>query len=261
MTDLQHLQKVILGIAKDVDELCRENGIEYYLFGGSAIGAIRHQGFIPWDDDLDIIMTHDNYYRFIEICRKKLDDKYYLQEAQIDWPLLHSKIKLRGTIIHETGEYANKERGIFIDIFKLDNAAPSVVGRKWQYICSKYLLCHCLLQRGYKETTWIKKLLMCASFPLYLKPLRTFVSCQLVKYNDKSANFYGVFGSRNRYQSTFYKKELYSDPIYVKFEDIQLPVPRKYDECLSQAYGDYMTPPPQEARVSSHIQQVDFGKY
>ena len=73
MTDLQHLQKVILYIMKDIDKLCRKNGIEYYLFGGSAIGAVRHKGFIPWDDDLDIVMDHNNYERFIQVCRGQLD--------------------------------------------------------------------------------------------------------------------------------------------------------------------------------------------
>ena len=69
MTELRHLQMVILCIIKDVDELCKKNNIEYYLLGGSAIGAIRHKGFIPWDDDLDIIMTSDNYTKFLRICK------------------------------------------------------------------------------------------------------------------------------------------------------------------------------------------------
>ena len=85
MTDInRHLQLVILSIAKDIDRLCRENGITYYLVGGSAIGAIRHQGFIPWDDDLDIIMDAKNYERFISTCRQKLDkEKYLFQEGGI----------------------------------------------------------------------------------------------------------------------------------------------------------------------------------
>ena len=81
MNDInRHLQLVILSIAKDIDKLCQENDIKYYLVGGSAIGAIRHQGFIPWDDDLDIIMDATNYDKFITVCRTKLDNKkYYFQ--------------------------------------------------------------------------------------------------------------------------------------------------------------------------------------
>ena len=70
MTDLQHLQKVILDITKYIDQLCKENGIEYYLEGGTCIGAIRHKGFIPWDDDLDIIMDSENYDKFIKVCHQ-----------------------------------------------------------------------------------------------------------------------------------------------------------------------------------------------
>ena len=67
------MQLVILDIIKDIDIVCKNNGIEYYLLGGSAIGAIRHKGFIPWDDDLDIIMTHSNYNRFLKVCKEQLN--------------------------------------------------------------------------------------------------------------------------------------------------------------------------------------------
>lgn len=102
MDKLKHLQNVILDIVKDIDKLCQKNGIEYYLLGGSAIGAIRHKGFIPWDDDLDIIMSADNYDRFIDVCRNQLDqEKYYLQVGLDDWPMYFTKVKLRGTHMKE----------------------------------------------------------------------------------------------------------------------------------------------------------------
>ena len=88
MTELRHLQLVILSIVKDIDKLCRNNDIEYYLFGGSAIGAIRHKGFIPWDDDLDIIMDHSNYDKFVKVCREQLDaNKYFFQEGCVNLEL------------------------------------------------------------------------------------------------------------------------------------------------------------------------------
>ena len=88
MTELRHLQLVIMQIMKDIDDICRRNNIDYYLNGGSAIGAIRHKGFIPWDDDLDIMMTFDNYERFIKACREQLDpEKYSEQHALTNSPL------------------------------------------------------------------------------------------------------------------------------------------------------------------------------
>ena len=106
MNELQHLQKVILSIVKDIDDLCKKNNIEYYLFGGSAIGAVRHKGFIPWDDDLDIVMDHHNYDRFIRVCRNQLDaEKYFFQEGLVDWPALYSKVRLKGTLLEEAESY------------------------------------------------------------------------------------------------------------------------------------------------------------
>ena len=102
------LQLRILDIVKDVDKICRENDIDYYILYGSALGAIRHQGFIPWDDDFDIGMTFDNYVKFLEICEKKLDkNKYYVQtpEKEKNYYLSFSKIRdIRTTLIEEGNE-------------------------------------------------------------------------------------------------------------------------------------------------------------
>lgn len=264
MNDLQHLQKVILSIVKDIDDICRKNGIEYYLFGGSAIGAIRHKGFIPWDDDLDIIMDYKNYDKFIKICREQLDtNKYYLQEGMVDWPMLYSKIRLNGTYLEEPGSYGEdkSKKGIFVDIFKLDNAPESQLARKWQYVCGKYLLCYCLLQRGYKEASLKKKMLMFSAYPLKLKCLRSYFEKQLIKYNNFNTSMYVSFGARFRYQSSFFRKDLYMNPIFLPFEDTQLPVPEKYHELLTQIYGDYMTPPPVKEQLGWHMQKVEFGEY
>ena len=236
MNELQHLQKVILSIVKDIDVICRNNGIEYFLFGGSAIGAVRHKGFIPWDDDLDIIMDHNNYDKFIIICRKQLDqNKYYLQEGMVDWPMLFSKIRLKGTYYEEPGSYGEdkNKKGIFVDIFKLDNAPDSMLLRKWQYLCGKYLLCYCLLQRGYKEASYKKKLLMYSAYPLKLKFIRDYFENQLVKFNSRNTSMYVSFGARFRFKNSFFRKELYANPILMPFEDIQLPVPRRYHELLT----------------------------
>lgn len=264
MNDLQHLQKVILMIVKDIDELCRKNNIEYYLFGGSAIGAIRHKGFIPWDDDLDIIMDNANYTRFIKVCKEQLDsEKYYIQEGLLDWPMLFSKIRLKGTYLEEPGSYGqdNSKKGIFVDVFKLDNAPESHILRKWQYLCGKYFLCYCLLKRGYKEATLKKKILMASATPLRIGFIRSFFYKQMIKYNSQNTSTFVSFGSRFKYNASFFSKDYFSNPLYVQFEDTQLPVPEKYDEMLTQIYGNYMTPPPIKEQQGWHMQHVDFGSY
>ena len=264
MNELQHLQKVILSIVKDIDELCRKNGIEYYLFGGSAIGAVRHHGFIPWDDDLDIVMDFKNYEKFIKVCREQLDThKYYFQEGMVDWPALYSKVRLKGTLFEETESYGddNNQKGIFVDVFRLENTPNSSVLKKWQYFCGKCLLSYCLLERGYKNATFKKKFLMCLSVPLKMSFLRSFFKRQMTKYNKLDTVYYGCFGARFKYKNCFYKKEWFSNPVYVPFEDTHLPVPEQYDELLTHIYGDYMTPPPINEQVGWHLTGVDFGEY
>ena len=103
---LRKLQLAELEVFKDFIKICDENGLSYFLFAGCAIGVERHKGFIPWDDDLDIIMTHSNYNRFLKVCKEQLNsNKYYVQEGLVDWPLDYSKIKLRDTILKEPEGY------------------------------------------------------------------------------------------------------------------------------------------------------------
>lgn len=264
MTELEHLQRVILSIAKYVDTLCKKNGIDYYLLGGSAIGAIRHHGFIPWDDDLDIVMDSDNYDRFVRVCRESLDvDNYYFQEGFKDWPMPFSKLKLRGTVLKEPSGFVNDsgEQGIYVDIFKLENAPSSMIGQVWQYFCAKYLLCNCLLRRGWDNTTFSKKVMMLASLPLNIGAIRRFIKKQVEKYNKKDTDYRMFYAGRYRFSTSFYHKKLFGKPQWVAFEGIELPVPEGYDQWLRQIFGDYMTPPPVEKQVGLHLMDVDFGKY
>lgn len=228
MNELRHLQLVILSIAKYIDKLCRDNDIRYFLLGGSAIGAVRHHGFIPWDDDLDIVMDAENYSKFVRICREKLDkEKYYFQEGYKDWPMPFSKIKLRGTILKEPSGFVNEsgEEGIYVDIFKLENAPTSKLGQLWQYFCGKYLLCNCLLRRGWEKTTFKKRLMMVASTPLNISVIRRWFLHQVEKYNMKNVEYRMFFAGRYRLATSFYHKSVFGEPKRVPFEDTTLPIP------------------------------------
>lgn len=264
MTELQHLQKVILDITKDIDKLCRDNDIDYHLIAGSAIGAIRHHGFIPWDDDLDIEMTPENYYKFLDVCHKQLDkNKYYLQEGLKDWPLDFSKIKLRGTKMVEPELYVNEsgEEGIFVDIFRIDSAAPTSLGRRWQYICAKYRMCYLMSLRTYKSASLSKRLLIALSFPQRIGFIRKFFKNEVEKYNGRKTGWYGLLFGKTRYKTCFVRSEVVETSIRVPFEDTELPVPKLYDEYLTHLFGNYMQLPPVGQRVGGHLIFVDFGKY
>lgn len=264
MTELQHLQKIILMIAKDVDKLCRDNDIEYYLLGGSCIGAIRHNGFIPWDDDLDIMMTRDNYNKFIKIAKLKLDkNKYVVQEGVKDWPLDFSKIRLRDTYIHEPEDgYASSEmHGIYLDVFALDNVSDNNVVATIQYFFAKYYLCYQLGQRSYKSASRKKKLMILLAAPLKIRILREAVVKFIERYNNSTTQRLGFYYSNARLHNAITPKSIYGKPKYVKFEDTELPVPENFHEYLTQMFGDYMKLPPENQRVGHHLISVDFGKY
>lgn len=264
MTELKHLQAVILSIAKDIDKLCRDNGIEYYLLGGSCIGAIRHKDFIPWDDDLDIVMTHDNYDRFLEVCREKLDtSKYLLQEGRKDWPLNYSKMRLKGTYLHEPeDEYASADmHGIFVDIFRLDNVPDSDFLARLQYVLAKYDLSYQLGKRGYVNASLKKKLMMILASPMRIAPLRKAVERFIESFNSRPTRRVGLHYGRTVYRTTITPREVFGTPKYVQFADTKFPVPEKYHEYLTQMFGDYMQLPPEDQRRGQHMLSVDFGKY
>lgn len=261
MKYLRHLQIVVLNIAKDIDKLCRENGIEYYLGGGGAIGAIRHRGYIPWDDDLDFLMTYDNYKRFTTVCKEKLSqEKYLIEENCNGLPCL--KIRLVGTTIKEKGKSDGPYNQIFLDVFRLEKAPDSVWQQKKQYFFSKIWVAYMLGKHGYKPSTKFKQGLMILSKLLYLPFVKCYVRRAIFKYNQgMSDNVYACLWGTTRFANSFTRKEIYGKPFYVQFEDTQLPVPEQYDEYLTQFFGNYMQLPPMEKRITPHIMTVDFGKY
>lgn len=263
---VKHLQAIILDIVKDLDKLCVDNHINYYLLGGSAIGAIRHKGFIPWDDDLDIIMDDSNYQRFISLCKSQLDNtKYTVQEGLKDWSMYYSKVILKGTTVTEDvpNNYGPEAQGIFVDVFKMDNVPSSKILSFWQYFCAKYFLCYQLLTRsgGISHLPFRKQIMIVLSIPLRIKCIREFFKNQVEKYNNVNTQFVGFFYGRTNFRTSIVKKVVFGKPLRVPFEDTQLPVAQKYDEYLTHVFGDYMTPPPIEKQKGLHILSVDFGDY
>lgn len=260
---MTHLQSVLLMILSDVDKLLKENNITYFLDGGSALGAVRHKGFIPWDDDLDIVILPEDYERFVEVCRTKLDkEKYTFQEAEKDWPLPFSKIKLNGTSIEEVDEFQTENKGIFIDIFCMDNARESDMGKFFQVVLGRLYTACFLSEKGYTPNSIPKKIIL--SIASQIRKSKTFFRWlrNQVRGQKSSDQFSLTWDrSRNSWKDYFVDREWFDSGINMEFEGKQFPVCKGYDKYLTKLYGDYMQLPPEDKRVPLHIKNIDFGKY
>lgn len=262
---LHLLQNVILNIMTYIDRLCVDNNIEYYIIGGTALGAVRHGGFIPWDDDLDIAMTRDNYNKFISVCRSdKFDTKnYYFQEGTKDWTGYFSKVRLLGTYFDEVGTEGilpPELMGIFVDIFPLDNVPDGKLAQRWWYFCGKLLIAYeQSTHKGYLPNSFAKKIAVGVSKILYIKSIRQSFERQVEKYNNKPTSYIGGHSLVSRFHNTFSKRELWGKATRIPFETISLLAPEDIKGFLTFYFGDYMKLPPEDARRGHHLLNIDYG--
>lgn len=266
---LKHLQNIQLSILKEFIKICEENNLTYFAYGGTTIGAIRHQGFIPWDDDIDVIMFREDYERFLEIMESKKDSKYYIinMENTEDYFYYFTKLCLRGTDLKE--DWTRKTSfnvGINIDIFVFDYMPTNKIKRKIHLKTSKLLSRGLLvflvnLNKNYPSTP--KKLLAISIdtifkiFKIDSNKYKKF----LKKFTNRYENTNYLYDiSALMYQTAFHK-DILLPPKEMKFEDTKINVPNDYDQFLTIIYGDYMKIPPIEERYNHVHEEIDFGEY
>ena len=241
------LQLKILEIIKYIDKLCKENDIEYYLIYGSCIGAVRHKGFIPWDDDMDIGMTYENYLKFIDVCKTKLDTKkYFLQTPDTEPNYYLSFIKIRDittTLVEESNKDIDITYGVYIDIFPLVGVPKSRFKRKILEINRAFALS---ANRNVINNKFLRGVFKVIKKIIGKKRLLKYCTKECLKYScNDYENWCSIFdGDGFLLNST--TKKIMGKPTYVKFEDTYLPIPEFYDEYLRHIYGDYMKIPSKE---------------
>lgn len=247
-----HLQEKILEIAKYINDFCKENNIEYCLMGGSALGAVRHKGFIPWDDDLDIFMTPDNYEKFRRLFFEKGDlEKYYLQEYGLQKNGMVTIPKLRmnnTTYVEELTKTWNIHQGIFVDIFILHKCPNSIIKRKWQYFWSKCVVVKGMSLRHYSRQKGIKQLLIFIARFLPYRLMVSFALKQVYRYRNIDSDFFCNYLGKAGYKKGTYEKKWFEKTKAVPFEKIELQVPFFVEDFLTKRFGDYMAIPP-ESRI------------
>lgn len=242
-------QAALLRLLRELDRVCKALNIAYVLYAGTLLGAVRHQGFIPWDDDLDVLMLREDYDRFMAEAPAVLDtDTFYLQkEFSEHWPLFFSKLRLNGTTCLEKihPKDPRMHQGIYIDIFPCDSARQTEVGRRMQFAASKVVIAKALDKRGYDTDSTAKKVVMALC---RLLPQKTFF--KFVKRGKADGDVVHTFlaGARS-YGKNVIPRRFLTQRCEVTFEGGTYPAPADYDGCLTMLYGDYMRLPPPEDRV------------
>ena len=244
------LQNVILNIAKDVDEFCVANGIEYCLMGGSALGAKRHGGFIPWDDDLDFFMTPDNYEKFRDAFNKSGDKtKYYIQElGAVDGRVITAKVRLNNSYYEEEILKGWKiHHGVYIDIFILHTCPNNKIKRYWQYFWAKYLIVKGLANKDYKRRSdVINTFIKVVGIILPKRFLLNYGLKQVYRFRNEQSDFFCNYLGKALRKSGTYKRKYFEGVKRVPFETITLYAPALIEEFLTDRFGDYMKPPTSE---------------
>ncbi|MCL2226739.1 MAG: LicD family protein [Oscillospiraceae bacterium] len=252
--ELRSLQLVLLDMLIELDRICKKHSIRYCIDGGTLLGAVRHGGFIPWDDDLDVVITRDEYEKLREACIADLDEsKFFFQDYTTDpyyrWG--YGRIRRKNSEFVRVGqEHMKMKTGIFLDIFVRDNVPDSKLG----YLLHKFY-CYTLRKTLYAEAgvvtgknalirTWYRLLnLIPASF--------TFRRLDKIaaRYNSKKTKRMRCLTFPMLLKGQYgYNREWFEQTAEIAFEGITFPCAKDYHGYLTHLYGDYMTPPPPDKR-------------
>lgn len=266
---LKKVQPILLDMLKEIKRVCDENGIRYFLYRGTFLGAVRHRGFIPWDDDMDVAMLREDYDKFCRIAPEKLGKDYCFQNWHTDKDYAHpfGKVRRRGTVYVEAKCARLPENGFYVDIYPLDFAPEDPDARK--ALSRKLLHLYRVKLMKSKYTPWregeriiwkkrIGYLLYqtAALFTTQEKLVKTYES--LIRAVPESSLLYEQSALPKTYCFQRTWCEVLEDH---PFEDDAFKGPKEYDALLSSLYGNYMELPPEDKRENRHqILEIDFGE-
>lgn len=267
--DFRRMQLLELEMLVELDRVCKENNIKYQIWAGTLLGAVRHKGYIPWDDDADVVMLREEYEKFKK-CADQLNPEicfYQDHDTDPEYRWGYAKLRKTGTKYVRLGqEHVNCKTGVFIDVFPLDDIPKSTIGQMLQDF-------HCFCLRKimwseigkYNERGFLK-----IWYSILSKIPIDWVFKQLEKYAKKSKNStpnkvrtltYTAIGKlyrkhplKDRYGMP---KRWFLNTKTFEFEGKQLVGLKDYDECLTFEYGDYMKLPPKEKRIQ-HAPVSDY---
>ncbi len=267
--DLFLIKKLELNICQEIKRICEKHDIMYSIGFGTLLGAIRHQGFIPWDDDIDIAMLRSEYDRFLEIAALEMDPSFEIvnYETSRNFGEPFTKIMLKNTVMLECfAKNANAPCGVFVDIIPFDNAPDSKLQRLWHRAMNYQLRKRILLASGYDfRKTGLKSMVYdLLSFSARGKKatlVRKYRRNQ-AKYDQTSTASVVALGGNYGYTKDTLPREWFDSYKTVSFEGIQFSAFEKTEEFLTHYYGDYMKLPPESQRINKHtVELLDLSAF
>ncbi len=256
---LEEYHAVLFDMLKQVDSICHAERLRYFLSGGTLLGAIRHKGFIPWDDDIDLMMPRPDYEIFLKRAEKRLPKRYILAfpDRTKDYSQPWIRIFDTRVAVDDSGMQRTLTRSLFVDIFPIDGL-PS--NRTLSNLCFTRvrawdILLKCARRKALypdERLKWLKKPMMALTRVRPLPKYAVSLNKSARRCSFERAHYAGVlatthYGSRERMPV-----EVFRGSVQVPFEGGLFPAPIGYDTYLSRLYGDYMQLPPEEKRVSQH---------
>lgn len=275
---LVQLHQALLLMLKDFSALCARDNLRWVIMYGSAIGALRHGGFIPWDDDVDIAMPREDLEKLGEIVRTDpaVSARYSLISAQIDpnYPMATWRIMLRGTEFRDANlATMNFESGIFLDLFPLDNLADDErafkrqVWRAWLFnklaiaklTRNPYVaggdMCAAVLKAGANAARGLLNLPGLRGIRLNERSL-----AWQTRYRNQKTRRIGFPCDTGRFWDVYERDDVFPTR-KVPFEDMEVPLAQHAEKLLTALYGDFMTPPPEDQRAEHYPETLDLGPW
>lgn len=254
----EEMKKIEFEMLVQFKEFCEKNNLRYYLCGGTLLGAIRHKGFIPWDDDIDVAMPRPDYNRLLELEKNSISDEIDIvtwKNSKAVFPFI--KLVNNKTIVYENVIERKKAGGVWVDIFPMDaNPSDDNENKKfYRHIWVLRKMCEISNARIGSGTSLMKKV-----GRVLLKPIGSIIGtkrmCEILdksaqKYDFDSSEYIGcvIWGYGNQERV---RKDAFLRIEKIEFESDEFNIPFSYDEYLANIYGDYMVLPPVEKRVTRH---------
>lgn len=256
---LQELKNVELEILKEFIIVCKKLNLKYFISDGTLIGVVRHKGFIPWDDDIDVRMLREDYEVFIREGQKYLPEHLFVQTHYTDNGYINNFAKIRNSntaFIEKTVINFDMNHGAFIDIFPIDNAPAENEIKKYNFkkrlYGSRVFIEYNIENQEKKKRTKMVEALLRILFPDVKKVVEKQERLHKLSESGDTLvnNYYSDITGRS------FPAKWYEETIEAEFEGVVVDIPKEYHEILSFEYGNYMELPPEEERIAHHFVEI-----